>query len=87
MDIKRKIFYLGAISMFLAMCGIEINLDCSNSVDVEIWVRDANVDFYKWFSWLFFSIMFQTATFLSSGLLFRWQAVYRYLGFVHQVAE
>lgn len=33
--------------MFLAMRGIEIDLSRSMSVDVELWVRDASVDFYK----------------------------------------
>ena len=48
---ESKKFKQGAASMFLAMRGIEIDLSRSMSVDVELWVRDASVDFYKWFSW------------------------------------
>ena len=44
---ESKKFKKGATIMFLAMRGIQINLSRSNSVDVELWVRDASIDFCK----------------------------------------
>ena len=44
---ESKKFKRGAASMFLAMRGIEIDLSFLDSVDVELWVREASIDFYK----------------------------------------